>query len=125
MSLTKQQMLDRAWAGIKAQGGKSVSGDGMSCRYQMGDQRCAVGHLFKGPVPPELINSNVPVQDAWSFLLDAGIIRTTRYTPNFKFLRELQEAHDGALNPMADINMDDLIHRFRSLATEWSLKFTP
>jgi hypothetical protein len=91
-----QEIFNQVYLGLKAQGFKcSQSSSGYGCVYRGTDGRkCAVGHL----IPDELFNENLNTESV-------RLVEVQRMLPfpvtgdNFLLLIDLQNAHDGGLDP--------------------------
>lgn len=127
--LTKQQMFDKAAAGVIAQGGPSSVGEGRQCLYikEQGDKtlHCGVGHLLannemrkawdeNGYIAGHLIGRACTEDD----LRNSGIEPTVE---NDIFLGELQCAHDQANNSFVLDFMRAFVCKMREIADHYKL----
>lgn len=124
--LTKQEAFDKVARGIIAQGGPSLDPDG-ACRYHGVDgRRCAAGHLIPDDqYKPTFERICVP----WSADLTGNDDQRALSScllavhEDIKFIKRLQQAHDGATNGV-DTDEDFMKgwrERMRLLAMEYEL----
>jgi len=117
--LTKQEMFELAWNGLRAQGWKlSLDSDG-SCRYKSPDgYRCAWGH-----VDPE--GTDHPEAEGKGVLGLAGdnIGIAAKLNPfDLSFASRLQAAHDDAGPRSGLAARPDMEANLRALAAEHGLE---
>ena len=113
--LTNQELFDKAYAGLKAQGfaraiitAITQSGNVAQCRYRGDDnKRCAVGHC----IPEDKYDENMEGARGARLLYRLEIITEDQ----FEFVDGLQRAHDNSTLPEM---MQD---RLRALAFEYDL----
>lgn len=111
--MTKQEMFDRAWRGLKAQGfERSVTPGTYDCLYLgPGGKRCAWGH-----VDPEGTSCKEAEGKSVEGLHTRGIgLAATLDAHELRFAQRLQEIHDVAHGTM------DLEANLRTLAHKYSL----
>ena len=119
--MTRQEMFNKAWHGVIAQGGPSNNKAGTGCAYRGEDgKKCGVGHLIDDTTARRWDRSSAPAigQRRASALRAAGLPSEDK-----DFLRRLQNAHDDAgmdsrFNPSVDFvaqfqaNMREVADRF-------------
>ncbi len=116
MSMTKQEMFDKALNGIRAQGGASMSKHDACCRYILGERMCAIGLL----VGPGDLVCEIDQRAAGSVKYVAGYDKkqlNDRFAASIglnladldqlEFLGQLQSAHDHAAMDAGDYNDSD------------------
>ena len=116
VSISNQEMFDRAWKRLKSQGWKVAIEDG-ACQYLTeSGLRCAWGHVDpEGTTLKHLDGRQLPLcgsVDALATLKKgiAGILDSVQ----LDFARSLQRCHDRSGDPNLETNM-------RSFAKEWCL----
>lgn len=111
MSLTKQEMFDRAYRGLASQEWKQcLNANADGCIYKGSDgMRCAWGWVDRGI--PEIHNEN-----SLDHMRHAGVgVIYTLDADSYAFALNLQSAHDDYDSPNAMRNA------FEDLASEYSL----
>lgn len=111
MTLTRQQVFDKAYIGLAAQGFQQSMDTERNCRYRSyGGLKCAIGHC----IPDELYDSEMEGKS-----IEEGFIAV--FLPGFladhdnTFLKDLQICHDEADEPR------DMEGQLRNFAEQWGL----
>lgn len=114
--LTKQQVFDLVVAGLHSQGYKrSVSEDGLTCRYRGAyGRKCSIGHLIDDEEYEKRMEFCLwGHQPALRKVLGLPL----GYNPLFALLEDLQHAHDFAESPT------DMRDKLRNVAASHVLLF--
>jgi hypothetical protein len=118
-TLTYQQIFDRAWTHIVAQGKRAVNDEG-SCLYR-GENglRCAIGALITDEAYTKDIE-NLTVLNIPKEVLRQSNLPTS--IGGCRFLAEIQGCHDY---PIDGGFIDEFKKRMREVAAEYNLRCPP
>jgi len=100
--LTAQEILNKAYKGVMDQGGPSLSGNGLGCKYRSESGRaCGVGHLVKDEDYSEEFDSSrfgtsirALVRD--DVITGALLANGIDARAHIELLEQIQIAHDNA-----------------------------
>jgi hypothetical protein len=129
--LTKQQMFDKAYLGVIAQGGPSMNEIESLCLYRDTgrNRRCGVGHVITDEAyDPEIenigVNALIEDTNADSPKLERALAASGVDVDDdgvMDFLRDMQSAHDTAAGESTELFIGSFEHRMAIVATTHAL----
>lgn len=129
--MNRQDLFDRAVAGIRKQGGLALTDNGLGCLYLTKDgRRCAIGHLLPEGHPALSPKVGMGVTNLFRNYPDLNTYFGVA-SDDIQFLIELQRVHDkaGFATDYTSNPATDHLPRFetaaRALAEHYGLTYTP